>query len=140
MAKEITTPGDRQIRALFVSAGNPVLSVPNGDELEAAFEGLELSVALDFYVTETTAHCDYILPVTTMYERDDFPFTFQTFQATPFRQATEAVVAPRGRGADGVGHRRRPDAAGWPRASGVRRARRAAESAGRRSGSRSTRG
>jgi anaerobic selenocysteine-containing dehydrogenase len=58
MAKEITTPGDRQIKALFVSAGNPVLSVPNGDELEAAFETLDLSVALDFYVTETTARCD----------------------------------------------------------------------------------
>lgn len=96
MAKEITTPGDRQIKAMFVSAGNPVLSVPNGDELEAAFEQLELSVALDFYVTETTSRCDYILPTTTMYEREDFPFTFQQFQATPFRQATEAVVAPRG--------------------------------------------
>jgi anaerobic selenocysteine-containing dehydrogenase len=96
MAKEMTTPGDRQIRAMFVSAGNPVLSVPNGEELEAALSGLELSVALDFYVTETTAKCDYILPVTTMYERDDFPYTFQAFQATPFRQATEAVVAPAG--------------------------------------------
>ncbi len=96
MAKEITTGGDRQIKAMFVSAGNPVLSVPNGDELEAAFESLELSVALDFYVTETTGRCDYILPVTTMYERDDFPYTFQAFQATPFRQATEAVVAPAG--------------------------------------------
>jgi anaerobic selenocysteine-containing dehydrogenase len=96
MAKEITTPGDRQIKAMFVSAGNPVLSVPNGNELEAAWETLELSVALDFYVTETTAHCDYILPTTTMYERDDFPYTFQGFQATPFRQATEAVVAPTG--------------------------------------------
>lgn len=96
MAKEITTPGHRQIKALFVSAGNPVLSVPNGDELEAAFDKLELSVALDLYVTETTAHCDYILPVTTMYERDDFPFIFQPFQATPFRQATDAVVAPAG--------------------------------------------
>ncbi len=96
MAKEITTPGDRQIKAMFVSAGNPVLSVPNGEELEAAFEELDLSVALDFYITETTGRCDYVLPVTTMYERDDFPFTFQAFQATPFRQATEAVVAPAG--------------------------------------------
>jgi anaerobic selenocysteine-containing dehydrogenase len=96
MAKEITTPGEGQIRALFVSAGNPVLSVPNGNELEQALGGLDLSVGLDFYVTETTAHCDYVLPVTTMYERDDFPVTFQTFQATPFRQATEAVVAPAG--------------------------------------------
>jgi len=96
MAKEMTTPGRRQIKAMFISGGNPVLSVPNGDELESAIDGLELSVALDFYVTETSARCDYILPVTTMYERDDFPYTFQAFQATPFRQATEAVVAPAG--------------------------------------------
>lgn len=96
MAKEITVPGDGQIRALFVSAGNPVLSVPNGPELENAMASLELSVGLDLYVNETTAHCDYVLPVTTMYERDDFPITFQMFQTTPFRQATEAVVAPRG--------------------------------------------
>jgi anaerobic selenocysteine-containing dehydrogenase len=96
MAKEITTPGAGQIKAMFVSAGNPVLSCPNGDELEAALETLDLSVAIDFYVNETGAHCDYILPATTMYERDDFPFIFQPFQATPFRQATEAVVAPAG--------------------------------------------
>lgn len=96
LAKEITTPGDRQIRALFVSAGNPVLSVPNGAELGEAMPQLELSVALDFYLTETTARCDYVLPVTTMYERDDFPLLFQPFQVTPFRQSTEAVVPPRG--------------------------------------------
>jgi len=96
MAKEISTPGKNQVKALFVSAGNPVLSVPNGLELESAVEGLELMVGLDFYVTETTAHCDYILPVTTMYERDDFALTFQQFQATPFRQTTEAVVEPAG--------------------------------------------
>ena len=92
MAKEMSTPGKHQIKALFVSAGNPVLSVPNGQELEAALQNLELSIGLDFYVTETTAHCEYILPVTTMYERDDFALTFQQFQATPFRQTTEAVV------------------------------------------------
>jgi anaerobic selenocysteine-containing dehydrogenase len=96
MAKEITTPGDGQIRAMFVSAGNPVLSVPNGSELEAALEQLELMVGIDLYVNETTAHCDYVLPAATMYERDDFPVTFQTMQVTPFRQATDAVVAPAG--------------------------------------------
>ena len=87
MAKEISVPGDRQIKALFTSAGNPVLSVPNGDELEGALEGLELMVGLDLYVNETTAHCDYVLPVTTMYERDDFAVTFQTFpRSAPFQR------------------------------------------------------
>jgi anaerobic selenocysteine-containing dehydrogenase len=96
MAKEITTPGRGQVRALFVSAGNPVLSVPNGSELEGALQGLQLMVGIDLYVNETLAHCDYVLPAATMYERDDFPLAFQTLQPTPFRQATEAVVAPAG--------------------------------------------
>jgi anaerobic selenocysteine-containing dehydrogenase len=96
LAGEITTPGDRQIRALFISAGNPVLSVPNGAELGDAMAQLELSVGLDIYVTETTSRCDYILPVTTMYERDDFPILLQPFHVTPFRQVTEAVIPPRG--------------------------------------------
>jgi anaerobic selenocysteine-containing dehydrogenase len=96
MAKEITTPGPGQVRALIVSAGNPVLSVPNGNELEEALEGLQLMVGVDLYVNETLAHCDYVLPATTMYERDDFPLSFQTLQPTPFRQATEAVIEPVG--------------------------------------------
>jgi anaerobic selenocysteine-containing dehydrogenase len=96
MAKEMSTAGKHQIKAFFVSAGNPVLSVPNGLELEQALETLELAVGLDLYVNETTAHCDYVLPVTTMYERDDFALTFQQFQATPFRQATDAVIDPIG--------------------------------------------
>lgn len=96
MAKEIATPGPDQVRALFVSAGNPVLSVPNGDELEAALGQLDLCVSLDLYVNETNAHADYVLPATTMYERADFPLPFQTYLTTPFRQATEAVVPPAG--------------------------------------------
>ncbi|HEX5955551.1 MAG TPA: molybdopterin dinucleotide binding domain-containing protein, partial [Solirubrobacterales bacterium] len=96
MAKEITTPGKGQIRAMFFSAGNPVLSVPNGDELEAAMAELELSVAIDLYVTDTSRHCDFVLPATTMYEREDFPLPFLALFTTPFVQMTEPVVEPRG--------------------------------------------
>ncbi|MEP9391392.1 molybdopterin-dependent oxidoreductase [Gordonia sp. VNK1] len=96
MAKEIMTPGRGQLRALFVSAGNPVLSVPNGDELRSALGELELMVSLDIYRNETNAHADYILPATTMYERADFLLPFQALFTTPFKQATEAVIAPMG--------------------------------------------
>jgi anaerobic selenocysteine-containing dehydrogenase len=96
MAKEISTPGDGQIRALFVSSGNPVLSVPNGAELEAALPQLELMVAIDLYVTDTSRHADYVLPATTFLEREDFPAAFLTFQTKPFVQWTEPVLAPRG--------------------------------------------
>jgi anaerobic selenocysteine-containing dehydrogenase len=96
MAKEMTTAGRGQIRAMFFSAGNPVLSVPNGGELEAAMAELELSVAIDLYVTDTSRHCDFVLPATTMYEREDFPLPFLALFSTPFIQMTEAVVPPRG--------------------------------------------
>ncbi len=93
---EITTPGERQIRALFVSAGNPVLSVPDGDALEEALGELDLMVSLDFYVNETNRHADYVLPSTTMYEREDVPVALLPFFATPWVQATEAVTEPPG--------------------------------------------
>ena len=96
MAREITTPGEGQIRTLFVSSGNPVLSVPNGDELERALGELELMVAIDLYVTDTSRHADYVLPATTFLEREDFPSAFLTFSSTPFVQWTDPVVAPRG--------------------------------------------
>jgi formate dehydrogenase len=96
MPQEIETPGDTQLRALFVSAGNPVLSVPDGDALERALGKLDLMVALDFYVNETSRHADYVLPAATFLERDDVPVAFLGFYTKPFVQATEPVVPPAG--------------------------------------------
>ncbi len=96
LPREIETPGERQIRALFVSAGNPVLSVPDGDALERTLGELELHVALDFYVNETNRHADYVLPTTTFYEREDVPIALMSFYTTPFIQVTEPVVDPPG--------------------------------------------
>ena len=96
LAEEMTTPGDGQIRAFFTSAGNPVLSCPDGPALEEALDGLDLFVSLDFYVNETNRHADYILPTTTWLERDDLPIAFLGFHTTPFVQYADGVVAPRG--------------------------------------------
>ena len=96
LPKEITTPGELQIRALFVSAGNPVMSVPDGNAFESALEELELCVSLDFYVNETNRHADYVLPSPTFYERDDMPLAFLGFYTTPFIQYTDPVVPPAG--------------------------------------------
>ena len=100
MPREITTPGERQVRAFFVSAGNPVLSVPDGDALEAALEQVELMVSLDLYVNETNRHADYVLPATTWLEREDVPLAFLGFYTTPFVQYSDPVVAPAGEARD----------------------------------------
>ena len=72
LAEEIETPGDRQIRALITSAGNPVLSIPNGARLERTLPGLEFMVSIDFYRNETTRHADVILPPTFALEHEHF--------------------------------------------------------------------
>jgi anaerobic selenocysteine-containing dehydrogenase len=62
LAEEIETPGEGQVRALVVFAGNPVLSTPNGRRLAAALARLDFMLAIDLYVNETTRHADLILP------------------------------------------------------------------------------
>ena len=73
-----------------------MLSVPDAVALEDAFAELDLMVSLDFYVTETSRHADYVLPATTYLEREDVPVALMGFFSTPFMQVTEAVVPPRG--------------------------------------------
>jgi anaerobic selenocysteine-containing dehydrogenase len=96
LPREIETAGEGQIRALFVSAGNPVLSVPDGAALERALGSLDLCVSLDLYVNETNRHADYVLPATTFYEREDVPLAFLGLFTTPFIQVTDPVVDPPG--------------------------------------------
>jgi anaerobic selenocysteine-containing dehydrogenase len=62
LAEEIDTPGEGQVRALVTVAGNPVLSTPNSARLDAALGTLDLCVAVDPYINETTRHADVILP------------------------------------------------------------------------------
>jgi formate dehydrogenase len=59
LADEITTPGPGKIRALVVTAGNPVASIANGPALADAMRQLECTVAIDIYMSETAALADY---------------------------------------------------------------------------------
>ena len=76
LAEEILTPGEGQIRALVTAAGNPVISTPNGQQLERALANLDFMVSVDFYLNETTRHAHVILPPTSALERDHFDLIF----------------------------------------------------------------
>ncbi len=93
MAEEITTPGEGRIRALFVGAGNPVLSTPNGRRLDAALEQLEFMVCLDPYLNETTRHADIILPPTSPLEHDHYDLAFHVNAIRNTARHSEAVFA-----------------------------------------------
>ncbi|MBK8970914.1 MAG: molybdopterin oxidoreductase family protein [Hahellaceae bacterium] len=76
LAEEILEPGKGQIRGLVTVAGNPVLSAPNGVQLERALETLDFMVSIDMYVTETSRHADVILPPTGPLERSHLDIIF----------------------------------------------------------------
>jgi anaerobic selenocysteine-containing dehydrogenase len=92
LAEEILTPGDGQIKALFTAAGNPVLSTPNGRQLDTALAGLEFMVSLDPYLNETTRHADIILPPTAPFEHDHYDIAFHTLAVRNTARFNEAVV------------------------------------------------
>ncbi len=78
LAEEMLVKGDGQVRALVTVAGNPVLSTPNGRQLDQALEGLEFMLSMDLYINETTRHADLILPSTSALENDHYDTTFNT--------------------------------------------------------------
>ncbi len=96
IGEEILTPGDGALRALVVSSGNPVLSVPDGGALGEALQQLELLVSIDLYVNETNRHADYVLPATSFLEREDIPLPLLGFYTTPCSCSGRRPSSPRG--------------------------------------------
>ena len=97
LAEEIATPGEDQIRALFTGAGNPVLSTPNGRQLDDALEELDFMVSLDPFINETTRHADIILPPTSPLEHDHYDIGFHVNAIRNTARINEPVfTAPEG--------------------------------------------
>lgn len=99
LADEILTPGDGQVKALFVMAGNPIMACANSDRMAEAFDKLDLLVSIDIYRNETANHADYILPGVHFLERPDVPFFFMTamgLMPDRYFHYTDAVLTPPG--------------------------------------------
>ncbi len=92
MTEEMATPGEGQIRALVTSAGNPVLSTPNGKALEAQLEQLDFMVSVDLYLNETTRYADVVLPPTTTLEHDHYDLIFNSFAVRNVARFNEPVL------------------------------------------------
>ncbi|PIQ36663.1 MAG: dehydrogenase [Lysobacterales bacterium CG17_big_fil_post_rev_8_21_14_2_50_64_11] len=79
LAEEIDTAGNGQIRALITSAGNPVLSTPDGRRLERALGTLEFMLSIDTSINETTRFADLILPPASPLSQYHYDLIFNAF-------------------------------------------------------------
>ncbi len=97
LAEEIDTPGAGQLKALITVAGNPVISAPNAERLDAALPSLECMISIDNWINETTRHAHVILPGASPLEAlqaDDLLASFAV--ATPGRVSPPVFEPPTG--------------------------------------------
>ena len=92
LAEEISTPGERKLRALVTIAGNPVLSTPNSGKLDAALASLDFMVSIDIYLNETTRHADVILPPPSHLQRDHYDLLLLPFAVRNVANYSDAVL------------------------------------------------
>jgi len=96
MPEEILNDHPERIRAVHVSACNPLRAYPDTTAYEEAFAKLDLLVVNDIVMSETARLAHYVLPCRTYYESWDgtfFPWTFPKV----FFQLRRPIVTPPGK-------------------------------------------
>jgi formate dehydrogenase len=91
---EIDTPGEGQIRALIMQAGNPVVAGPDGAALDRSLASLECLVVVDLVQRESHRHAHWLIPAPHWLERDELPFNLANAQDRSFIQYAHRAVAP----------------------------------------------
>ncbi len=68
---ELLALRDPPIRAVWITAGNPVAMLPESLTIERALRSRELVVVVDSFLTDTARCAHLVLPTTTLLEADD---------------------------------------------------------------------
>lgn len=95
MPEEILSDHPERLRAVQVSACNPLRAYPDTTAYEKAFGELDLLVVNDMVMSETARLANYVLPCRSFYEAWDttfFPWTYPDV----FGQLRRPLVAPPG--------------------------------------------
>jgi anaerobic selenocysteine-containing dehydrogenase len=68
---EVLGMSDPPIRAVWITAGNPVVMLPESETIVEALRTRELLVVVDAFLTDTARLAHVVLPTTTLLEADD---------------------------------------------------------------------
>ena len=93
MPEEILSSNPQRLRAVLVSACNPLRAYPDTTAYEKAFAKLDLLVVNDIVMSETARLAHYVLPCRTFYEAWDATFFPWTYPGVYF-QIRRPIVDP----------------------------------------------
>jgi anaerobic selenocysteine-containing dehydrogenase len=82
------------IKALIVTGGNPVVSMPDSNAFREAMKKLELLVVLDFFMTETAELAHYVLPGCTHLEKNGLAYSYNVCHGMPYLMLRKKVIEP----------------------------------------------
>ena len=84
LADTILSGDPYPIKAMIVSASNPVITWPGGRKLERAMEELDFLAVMDLFMTPTAEKAHLFLPAATFLERVELCDYYGTLQAVPY--------------------------------------------------------
>jgi anaerobic selenocysteine-containing dehydrogenase len=82
------------IKALIVTGGNPVVSLPDSNAFREALKKLELLVVLDLFMTETAELAHYVLPGCTHLEKNGLAYSYNVCHGLPYLMVRKRAIEP----------------------------------------------
>jgi anaerobic selenocysteine-containing dehydrogenase len=96
LADTILTEKPYPIKAMLVSAGNPIAAWPDSRKWKEAFSKLDLLVVSDLFMTETARQADVVLPVCSSAETLGLAYNYALTMGIPFVMLNRKLIDPIG--------------------------------------------
>jgi anaerobic selenocysteine-containing dehydrogenase len=109
---EILTDHPDRFRAMLVEAANPAHSLADSPRMREAIEALDFVVSIDVAMTETTRLSDYVLPVSSQFEKAEATFFNFEFPRNYFHLRRPLLEPPEGLFSEAELHSRLVEALG----------------------------
>jgi anaerobic selenocysteine-containing dehydrogenase len=82
------------IKALIITGGNPVVSMPDSNAFREAMKKLDLLVVLDLFMTETAELAHYVLPGCTHLEKNGLAYSYNVCHGLPYLMLRKKAIEP----------------------------------------------
>ncbi|HMK51088.1 MAG TPA: molybdopterin-dependent oxidoreductase [Thermodesulfobacteriota bacterium] len=82
------------IKALIVTGGNPVVSMPDSNAFREALKKLELLVVHDLFMTETAELAHYVLPACSHLEKNGLAYSYNVCHGLPYLMMRKKAIEP----------------------------------------------
>jgi len=84
------------IKGLICTGGNPALTLPDSERIQAAMKALDFMVVFDLFMTDTAKLADFVLPASSFLEKQGVGYVYGVTNCIPFAMLRKKVIDPIG--------------------------------------------